>query len=77
MTTGGPIYSQLPCSDYKSYAALAAAVLRDLQVDAGRIVAVPAPDVKKDRTYVSALALNLFHLSKPDGLSKTEGVVIL
>lgn len=57
ITTGGPIYSQLPCSDVKTYAALAAAILEDLQVDAGRIDVVPTPDVKKDRTYASALAL--------------------
>lgn len=57
ITTGGPIYSQLPCTDFKTYAALAAAILKDLKVDADRIDVVPAPEVKKDRTYVSALAL--------------------
>ena len=57
ITTGGPIYSQLPCSDYENYAELASAVLQDLQADPGKIVSVPAPDVKKDRTYVSALIL--------------------
>lgn len=57
ITTGGPIYSQLPCGDYKNYTELAAAVLQDLRVDPGKIVSVPAPDVKKDRTYVSAIAL--------------------
>lgn len=57
ITTGGPIYSQLPCIDYKNYADLASAVLQDLQVDPEKIVSVPAPDVKKDRTYVSALTL--------------------
>jgi hypothetical protein len=57
ITTGGPIYSQLPCSDYKNYADLASAVLKDLKVEPEKIVSVPAPDVKKDRTYVSALIL--------------------
>lgn len=57
ITTGGPIHSQLPCNDYKNYAELASAVLKDLKVDPEQIVAVPAPDVKKDRTYVSAVTL--------------------
>ena len=57
VTTGGPIYSELPCNDFKTYAELAAAILQDLKVDAEKIDVVPAPDVKKDRTYVSALAL--------------------
>ena len=57
ITTGGPIYSQLPCGEYKNYADLASAVLQDLHVDPERIIAVPAPDAKKDRTYVAALAL--------------------
>ena len=65
ITMGGPIYSPLPCADYPDYAALGAAVLKDLQVDADRIIAVPAPEVKKDRTYVSALALkNWFHRNR-------------
>ncbi len=65
VTTGGPIYFQLSCSDYKTYAALGFAVLQDLQVDPGRMVPVPAPDVKKDRTYVSARALRKwFHQNR-------------
>lgn len=57
ITTGGPISSRLPCGEYKNYAELASAVLQDLHVDPERIIAVPAPDAKKDRTYVAARAL--------------------
>ena len=57
ISTGGSIYSQLPCSDFKNYADLASAVLQDLKIDPEKIVSVPAPDVKKDRTYVSAIIL--------------------
>ena len=70
ITTGGPIYSQLPCSDYKNYAELAAAILQDLHVDPGKIVSVPAPDVKKDRTYVSAIVLKRWlDQSRPEAKS--------
>jgi hypothetical protein len=57
MTTGGPIYSDLPCGEYKNFADLGAALLQDLHQDPERITAVPAPDAKKDRTYVAARAL--------------------
>jgi hypothetical protein len=56
--TGGPIAWGAPLSEYKTYAALGAAVLEHFGVPADRLQAVPAPRVKRDRTYASALALN-------------------
>lgn len=55
--TGGPLEAGAPLSEYASYAELGAAVLNRLGVDTNLLQAVPAPRVKQDRTYASALAL--------------------
>lgn len=55
--TGGPMERGAPLSEYKTYAALGAAVLDVLQVPTNQLQAVPAPKVKRERTYISALAL--------------------
>ncbi len=57
ITTGGPLERGSFLSQYEAYAQLAATTMVRLGVDAGRIVAVPAPRVRRDRTYASALAL--------------------
>lgn len=70
--TGGPIESGGPLMNYKSYAELCAAVLRELGMDTNRLQAVPAPRVAQDRTYTSALALRRWlelHDRKADHLT--------
>lgn len=57
VTTGGPLAQGSYLVRYKSYAQLAASTLANLGVHARHIAAVPAPWVRKDRTYASALAL--------------------
>jgi uncharacterized SAM-binding protein YcdF (DUF218 family) len=51
MELGAPLY------EYKTYAQIAAATLLKLGVSSNQVQAVPAPAVRQDRTYASALAL--------------------
>ena len=55
--TGGPIEAGGMLSDYKTFAELGASILVKMGVSSSVIEAVPAPAVRRDRTYASALAL--------------------
>lgn len=55
--TGGPIEWGAPLSEYKTYAERSAAVLVKLGLSTNEVQAVPAPRVRRDRTYSSALSL--------------------
>jgi hypothetical protein len=56
VTTGIPIERGCYLSEYKNYAELAAATLKTLGLESDKIVPVPTPEVRKDRTYASAIA---------------------
>ena len=58
ITTGGPLLKGYHLSEYQTEAELAASSLKELGFDEEKVIAVPAPDVIKDRTYSSAKALN-------------------
>jgi hypothetical protein len=58
VTTGGPLTRGSYLSEYASSAELTAATLRKLGVDPSLIVSVPAPPVRTDRTYASAVAVH-------------------
>jgi uncharacterized SAM-binding protein YcdF (DUF218 family) len=55
--TGGPLENGAPLSEYRTFAELGAATLLRLGLDTNAVQAVPAPRVRLDRTYASALAL--------------------
>ena len=55
--TGVPLERSSPLSEYKTIAELGAATLIRLGGDPAVVHAVPAPLVKQDRTYASAVAL--------------------
>ena len=55
--TGGPLEQGKPLSAYKTYAELGAATLAKLGPATPAPVAVPAGDVRRDRTYASAVTL--------------------
>lgn len=65
ITTGGPLERGSYLAEYNNFADLAAATLRKLGLEKEKLVAVPAPDVIKDRTYASAVAFSQW-LSKSD-----------
>ena len=54
LTTGGPLDKGSYLAQYKSFAELAAATITALKISPDRVVALPTPDVKKDRTAASA-----------------------
>lgn len=58
VTVGGPLIKGSYLSDYSTYAELSAATLIQLGVKQSLIVTVPAPYVRTDRTFASALAVN-------------------
>ena len=55
--TGGPLDQGAPLSEYRTAAELGAATLLRLGADTNAVEAVPAPKVRVDRTYASAVAL--------------------
>ena len=55
--TGGPVEYGIHLSAYKTYAQIGAATLMKLGLDSNVVQAVPAPLVRQDRTYTSAVAL--------------------
>jgi uncharacterized SAM-binding protein YcdF (DUF218 family) len=55
--TGGPLEKGAPLSQYKTHAELGAATLIGLGMRPAEVEAVPAPTVRRDRTYTSAVAL--------------------
>jgi hypothetical protein len=57
LVTGGPLQQGAPLSEYKTYAELGAATLLKLGLSSNIVQAVPAPLVRQDRTYTSALTL--------------------
>lgn len=54
---GGPLEQGAPLSEYKTYAELGAAILRQRGMSNDTVQAVPAPHVRKDRTYTAAAVL--------------------
>ena len=56
-TTGGPLGTGSYLKEYRDYAHLAKATLLAMGMDEQEVIAVAAADVKRDRTYHSALAL--------------------
>ena len=57
ITTGLPLPRGYYLAEYKTFAELAAATLKKLDFDPEKLVAVPGPEVLRNRTYTSALAL--------------------
>lgn len=57
IVTGGPIEKGAPFLAYGSYAALGASTIDTMTGRTNFAVAVPAPDVRADRTYAAAVAL--------------------
>jgi hypothetical protein len=54
---GVPVEKGAPLVEYRTYADLSAATLLKLGLDRDSVQTVPAPAVRQDRTYASALAL--------------------
>jgi uncharacterized SAM-binding protein YcdF (DUF218 family) len=57
LVTGIPLQNGAPLSEYKNFAQLGAATLIKLGLSTNEVQAVPAPEVQRDRTYATAIAL--------------------
>ncbi|MBF2067450.1 MAG: YdcF family protein [Calothrix sp. C42_A2020_038] len=57
ITTGIPLQRGYYLSEYKDFANLAASTLIAMGADSKKIIPIPTPDVRTDRTYASAIAL--------------------
>ncbi|NET59564.1 MAG: YdcF family protein [Symploca sp. SIO2E6] len=58
ITTGAPISKGYYLAEYNNFAELSAATLTALGFNQDKLVAVPAPEVQKDRTAAAARALS-------------------
>lgn len=63
--TGGLLEVGGSLSEYKTYAELGAAILVKLGLNTNEVQAVPAPTVRRDRTYASALSLRRWLEQQP------------
>lgn len=57
LVSGGPIGKGAPFSEHRTFAEFGAAVAVKLGFDPAHLHAVPAPEVRQDRTYTSAVAV--------------------
>jgi hypothetical protein len=57
ITTGTPLTRGAYLSEYKSFAQLSAATLISLGFDGDKLIIIPTPAVKKDRTLAGAIAV--------------------
>lgn len=74
--TGGPIEKGAPLSEYGTLAELGAATVVALAPELrGKVQAVPAPEVRQDRTYTSALALKTWCREHRDTIPARVNVV--
>lgn len=59
-TTGGPIERGEYLEGYKTFAEAACATLVAAGIETARVIAVPAPAARRDRTFASAIALRRY-----------------
>ena len=62
--TGGPMEKGAPLVEYRTTAEMTAATLLAMGLASNRVQAVPAPQTRQDRTYISALALKHWLLAR-------------
>lgn len=63
--TGGPFEKGKLISNYNNYAALTYASMMELGMDSSRLKSIPAPPVKRDRTYHAALQVGKWLKTHP------------
>jgi hypothetical protein len=74
--TGGPLERGAPLSEHKTFAELGASIAARFGMPANVVVAVPAPEVRQDRTFAAAVALRRWlqqHGSLPAKLDVVSG----
>ena len=56
VTTGIPVERGYYLAEYKNFAEIAAATLKKMGLEEEKITIIPSPEVRRDRTYASAVA---------------------
>ncbi len=74
--TGGPIDQGAPFSEHKTYAELGAGILLKLGMNTNNLQAIPAPWVRQDRTYVSAVSLRTWWREHPSAPKKVNLITV-
>jgi hypothetical protein len=72
--TGGPLSYGAPLSEYRTFAEMGAATIMKLGLSTNVVQPVPAPRVRHDRTFASALALK--HWLREHGIASAKLNVI-
>ena len=76
VTTGIPVERGYYLAEYKNFAQIAASTLEKMGLESEKITVLPSPEVKKDRTYASAMAFRQW-LEKTDLQPKPQGINII
>lgn len=74
--TGGPLEQGSYLKEFKTFAALGAATLKQLGIPDSILIEIPAPYVQKDRTYTSALAFKKWFLSNNKQFSSVNIITL-
>ena len=72
ITTGGPMPQGMAYSAYGTYAQFAAATLKDFGLGADSLVAVPSPDVGRDRTHQEGVSLKACLRAHPGAFTSVD-----
>jgi len=76
VTTGIPVERGYYLAEYKNFAQIAASTLEKMGLESEKITVLPSPEVKKDRTYASAVTFRQW-LEKTDLQPKPQGINII
>lgn len=76
VTTGIPVERGSYLAEYKNFAQIAASTLQKMGLEKEKITVIPSPEVRKDRTYASAVAFRQW-LEETDIQPKPQGINIV
>lgn len=74
VATGGPVPHGSYLRDFGSFAEMTARTLETVQPAIGTVIAIPAPEVDKDRTFASVLPLRAWMLAQSPVVDKVDVV---
>lgn len=72
ITTGGAMPEGMAFSDFGNYAEFAAAVMRDFGLGGDSVMAVPSPDVGRDRTYQEGVSVGEWLRAHPGFFTRMD-----
>jgi len=76
VTTGGKIQTGYFISEFESMAELTAATFRKLGFEMDKLVVIPGGDIKRDRTYNSALSLKKWMIENKENSKQIDVLAV-